>query len=248
MKGHLEILPTPDALVQAAAEQIARALIESVRARGRASVALSGGSTPRGVYSLLASDQFRSNIPWQGVHLFWGDERCVPPTDAESNYRMVNDALLQFIRIPVENVHRIVGEGNPAEAAALYERELRQVFGLQEDGVPRFDLMLLGLGEDGHTASLFPGTSAVNETTRLVTELYVEKLNAYRVTLTFPVINHSRQVVFLVSGKSKAPILREVLQNSLLTYPAQLVHPSSGELHWLVDQDAASRLETVNQQ
>jgi 6-phosphogluconolactonase len=241
-----EVQPYRDAeaLARAAAELFVTRAAEAMAARQRFGVALSGGSSPKAMHAVLT----QMTIDWSRVHIFWGDERCVPPTDAESNYRMVNDALLQFIRIPGENVHRIVGERNPAEAASLYGRELRQVFGLQEDGVPRFDLMLLGLGEDGHTASLFPGTSALGESEKLVTMVYVEELNAHRVTLTFPVINNSRHVVFLVSGKSKAPIVREVLQNSSLTYPAQLVRPLSGELHWLVDQDAASQLEIVNQQ
>ncbi|MBM2841757.1 MAG: pgl, partial [Bacteroidetes bacterium] len=181
------------------------------------------------------------------VHLFWGDERCVPPDDPESNYRMVHEALLRHIGIPPENVHRIKGELDPALTAREYEEEIRRAFGVNENAIPRFDLILLGLGEDGHTASLFPGTSALQEKQRIVTEVYVEKLESHRITITLSVINNAFHVFFLVSGKSKAQILGAVLNESPVSYPAQLVRPVAGELQWLVDQDAASQLAMVSE-
>ena len=248
MNGRLDIYPTPDGLIQASAEKIASLLIGSVQARGRATIALSGGSTPRSVYALLGTEPLRTRIPWESVHVFWGDERCVPPESSESNYKMANEALLAHITIPPQNVHRVKAEQCPSRAAKEYEKEIQRTFEFGRVAPPRFDIVLLGLGEDGHTASLFPGTSPLNEQRKLVADVYVDKPRAHRITLTFPVINNALHILFLVSGKRKATILHDVLQGDKLLFPAQHVRPSAGELLWLVDQDAASQLETVYQQ
>ena len=219
------------------AEQFVAAARQAIAAQGRFSVALSGGSTPKGLYLLLATPEFASRIDWTQVHLFWGDERCVPPDHPESNFRMVKDALLSRIAIQSENVHRMIGEDEPMRAAASYEAELRQFFS-PPSGLPRFDLILLGLGEDGHTASLFPDTAALSETQAWVLHTYVEKLKANRLTLTFPVINNAAEVSFLVSGASKAPIVKEILTNGRSGYPAARVRPAHGQLRWFVTSDS----------
>ena len=247
MNGRLILYPSAEALARAEADTIALLLNEAIHARSHAMIALSGGTTPRRVYELLASEPLRSAVRWESVHVFWGDERCVPPEHPDSNYRMANEALLRHVTIPDGNVHRIQGELKPDEAAPAYEEDLRRTFRLGPDDVPRFDLVLLGLGDDGHTASLFPGGSSLKERQRLVTTAYVERLGAYRVTLTYRTINNAGNVHFLVSGKSKAAILARVVQSSAEEYPAQLVRPFAGDLRWLVDQDAASQLEPVRQ-
>ncbi len=245
MNGQLEIYPTTTLLIHAAAGQISLQLVSSAKSTGGATIALSGGDTPRGVYALLGSEPLRSRIPWEKVHLFWGDERCVPPSDPESNFRMVNEALLQRVTIPPQNVHRVKTENDPAAAAQAYEEELRQTFGLKAGTMPVFDVVMLGLGDDGHTASLFPGTPALDDRRKLVTDVYVERLQAHRVTLTFQVLNSAHHVFVLVSGTGKARILAEVLRGNPASYPAQRIQPVAGELRWLVDCDAASQLEPV---
>lgn len=248
MNGRLEIYTTVETLIRGSAESIASLLIESVRSGGSARIALSGGSTPRSVYALFGTEPLRSTIPWASVHIFWGDERCVPPDHPESNFRMVHETLLRHIIIPSSNIHRIKGEHNPGEAARKYAEDIGRTFQLNDEHLPQFDVILLGLGEDGHTASLFPETPALQEQHKWVTEVHVQKLNASRITLTLPVINNAHHVLFLVSGKTKALILAEVVQNSSYQHPAQFVHPVSGDLRWLVDQDAASRLQAVSRQ
>jgi 6-phosphogluconolactonase len=220
-------------LAQAAAEHFVAQASQAVAARGRFLAALSGGSTPRATYELLASEAFAARVDWPRLHVFWGDERCVPPDHAESNYRMAREALLDKVPIPAGNVHRIRGELPPDRAAAAYQAQLEAVLG--EDG--RFDLILLGMGADGHTASLFPGAAALEERVRWVVGNYVEKLDAWRVTLTLPLINRARHVLFLVSGAAKADALARVRAGHPL--PAALVQPGHGELVWLVDRDAA---------
>jgi 6-phosphogluconolactonase len=235
-KPEISICRDVEDLSRKAAEQFVAAARQAIDARARFSVALSGGSTPKGLYSVLATPEFVGQIDWAQVHLFWGDERCVPPDHPESNFRMVKDALLSRIAIPSENVHRMMGEDEPNRAAADYQEELRRFF--SPAGLPRFDLILLGLGEDGHTASLFPGSTALNETESWVTHAYVEKLNAHRLTLTLPVINNGAQVFFLVSGVSKAPIVKEILTNAASDYPAARIRPADGQLCWFVTHDA----------
>jgi 6-phosphogluconolactonase len=226
-------------LCRQAADRFIELASEAINQRDRFAVALSGGSTPRGLYALLGAPEYRGEVAWSNVHLFWGDERSVPPDDAESNFRMVQEALLAKISLPGANVHRMLGEAEPAAAAAAYEAELRQFFALPAGSWPRFDLVLLGLGDDGHTASLFPGSSVLNETEHLVAPSYVERLNAYRLTLTFPVINHAAEVAFLVSGQNKAAMVKAILAASGTNYPAARIRPVDGELRWFITQDAA---------
>jgi len=233
-------------LSQKAAERFVALANETSASSGRFTVALSGGSTPRILYSLLATPGFVDRIPWPKVHLFWGDERCVPPDHPDSNYRMVRESLLSKINLAPENVHRMAGEKEPKTAAAEYEEQLIKLFRLSEGAPPRFDLILLGLGEDGHTASLFPGSAAVDETQRLVTTTYVPKLNAHRLTLTLPVLNESAQIFFLVAGKSKATIVKELLvtRPTIAKFPAQRIQPVDGDLTWFITRDAAAGLPT----
>jgi len=246
-KHHIEVLQSPNDLVRVAAAKIARCLREATASRGIASVTLSGGSTPRSVYELLGSEEYEGSIDWARIHLFWGDERCVPPYMPDSNFRMVNEALIKRINIPAKNVHRIPAERPPGEAAQAYEAEVARLFNLKSGEFPEFDVLLLGLGEDGHIASLFPGSSALQETSRLFVDVYVERLMAYRITMTLPVINHGTSIIFLVSGKSKAAILREVFKEDVAIYPAQLIKPVKGKVIWFVDRDAASQLQMAHQ-
>lgn len=238
----LQVLDDTEALAQAAADRFVAASEEAIENRGRFTVALSGGSTPQGAYSRLADPSLATKVSWRNVEIFWGDERCVPPDHPDSNYRMVRKTLIQKVPIPQTNVHRIQGELDPDLAAEAYEEQLRSVFGTKDR--PRFDLILLGLGKDGHTASLFPGSQALRETRRWVAAVFVESLEAWRVTLTPPVLNSARQLSFLVAGKSKAKRLHEVLlgeqQPELL--PAQIIQPRNGQVSWLIDQAAAANL------
>jgi 6-phosphogluconolactonase len=205
----IEIVDNAAALAKRAAEIFIEAAREAIQARGRFEVALSGGSTPRATYELLATPQYAEQVDWENVHAWWGDERCVGPEDAASNYRMAREALLSKVAIPEGNVHRMRGELEPEEAAQAYEAELAAHFGNEV----RFDLALLGLGEDGHTASLFPGSAALEERERRVAANWVEKLESWRITLTYPVLNAARKALFLVQGAKKAGILRAVLED-----------------------------------
>src|SRR5208337_25673 len=207
----IEVLATAADLFHAAAEEFVRAARTAIGAQGRFTVALSGGSTPKALYSLLASNY--ADFVWNRVFLFFGDERHVPPTDAESNYRMVQESLLTKIAIPAENVFRVPAENPDASAAAAdYEAQLRKFFEINSGEFPRFDLILLGLGPDGHTASLFPDSAALDEQSRLVVANWVAKFNAYRITFTFPVLNRAAEVMFLASGADKANMLHQVME------------------------------------
>jgi 6-phosphogluconolactonase len=243
----IRVFPDSAGLAQAAAERVVSLAAEAISARGRFSIGLSGGSTPRALYALLASDGM-ARIDWRHVHLFWSDERCVAPDHSQSNYRMARETLLDRIALPDGNVHRMRGEIDPSQAAAAYEQELHAFFrepaGQQRLPQPRFDLLLLGMGNDGHTASLFPGTPALREHLRWVVENRVEKLDAWRITLTPVAINAAAAVVFLVTGEDKAVTLRAVLKGPRQPekYPAQLVHPDHGDLTWMVDAAAAAQL------
>ena len=220
-------------------EELARGAAEVFVARaqqGAFTVALSGGSTPKLLYQVLASEPFREPVPWAKTHFFWSDERHVPPDHPDSNYRMAYEAMLSHVPVPQDNVHRIKSENpNAAEAAADYERTLIEV---TQSSLPRLDLILLGLGTDGHTASIFPGSAVLGETKRLVAAPWVEKLNTYRITMTLPLLNNAASVLFLVSGADKAEIVREVLQDPK-QYPAQYVNPTNGELLWMLDEASA---------
>jgi len=249
MSSSVEIrtLTTPQELFDAAAELVIRATNEAVSKRGRFTIALSGGSTPKSLFNLLASNA-RTTLPWDRMFFFWGDERHVPPTDPESNYRMAEEAMLGKIPVAAGNVFRIAAENPDAAAAAeAYEQTLRKFFGLAPGQIPIFDLILLGMGPDGHTASLFPGTAAVHERSRLVVSNWVEKFKTDRLTLTLPVLNAARQVAFLVSGTDKAAVLHTVLEENVPPeqYPAKLIQPVDGKLLWLVDRAAASALSNT---
>ena len=215
----------------------------SIRARGRFAVALAGGATPRRAYESLASDEFRDAVDWPRVHVFFGDERCVPPDHPESNYRTANEALLARVPVPAQNVRRMRGEGDPEVSARLYEDELRGFFA--GEAWPRFDLVMLGLGDDGHTASLFPHTPALAERTAWVAANRVEKLGARRLTLTAPALNQAAHVVFMVAGAGKSAPLAEVLCGARdpSRLPAQMIEPLDGTLEWFVDKAAAAKLQ-----
>lgn len=229
----------PEEMSQRAAETFLEAAERNIRGKGRFTIALSGGKTPEMFYKLLGAE-YADKIEWSKVHVFWGDERCVTPESPESNYNMAARALLSRIKIPDKNIHRIKGEDEPASAALAYEEEIRGDFGLKAFEAPAFDMVLLGLGSDGHTLSIFPATKALFEGERLVIDTYVEKLKAHRVTMTLKTVNNASIALFLVSGLDKAGILREVLQGTGEACPARMVRP--GKLIWLVDRDAASRL------
>ena len=240
--SNLQVLESEAALAQAAADRFVSASEEAIENRGTFRVALSGGSTPQETYRRLADPGLATKISWRNVHLFWGDERCVPPEHPDSNYRMARKTLIQKVPIPQTNVHRIQGELDPDEAAEAYEGELRSIFGGEQR--PRFDLVFLGLGADGHTASLFPGSLALRETEHWAVAVYVEAHHSWRVTLTPPVLNSARQLSFLVAGKSKAERLHEVLESEPRpdALPAQIIQPRDGQVTWLIDRAAAANL------
>jgi 6-phosphogluconolactonase len=240
--SNVTIFDTPVQLALAAAEKFVDCARDAAHARGLFSVALAGGNTPKRVYQLLATEQFKNRIEWASVHIFFGDERCVPPDHPDSNYRMAYEMFLSKVAIPPKNVHRIIGEAEPAEGATEYEQQLRVFFaGLSW---PRFDFVFLGMGEDGHTASLFPGSSALREQSRWVLNTKAERLKQDRITLTAPVFNHSANVMFLITGKEKAERVAEVLGGPAKAepLPAQLIRPLDGTLEWFLDRDAASRV------
>lgn len=238
--AQVNVYPDVPALTQAAAELFVRAANEAVSARGAFSVMLSGGSTPRALHTRLVSDEFKSRVDWPRVHIFWGDERCVPPDHPDSNYRMARETLLDHLTIPASNVQRIRGEAEPTVAADEYERALRAFVG---NALPQIDSIFLGMGDDGHTASLFPHSPAIHETARWVVSVAhttpPPPLVA-RVTVTPVVINAARRVAFLVTGASKAERLRQVLRGAYQPdeLPSQVVRPTDGELLWFVDPEA----------
>lgn len=239
----LRVFPDAPSLSRAAAGEFVSCATEAIQRRGRFDVALAGGSTPRSVYSLLAA-RHSNDLEWDKVHLFFGDERHVPPDDAGSNFRMVRESLLAAPAIRA-TVHRIEAERDAATAADRYEATLRRHFQVSPPAQPRFDLVLLGMGADGHTASLFPGTSALAEMSRAVVANAVPQLNTDRITLTFPVLNNAARVIFLVAGGDKAAMLRCALRGDPAGahYPVQAVRPASGTLTWMIDAAAAAGLD-----
>ncbi|HSG81591.1 MAG TPA: 6-phosphogluconolactonase [Gemmatimonadota bacterium] len=239
----VRVFQDPDAVARAAANEFARLAAARAEAAGTFNVALSGGSTPRRLFTLLAGEPYAGQVPWTHVQFFWGDERTVPPGHPDSNYGMAREALLSRVPSPAANVHRIQGELDPDEAARAYESEIRHCFQLGAEQLPRFDLALLGMGADGHTASLFPGSPALREQRRLVVAPWVEKLETRRVTLTCPVFNNAAFILFLVTGADKAETLRAVLEGPGDRYPAQLIRPAQGELYWYIDSAAGRLLE-----
>lgn len=242
-KTILHVCPDIASMADAAAQEFARLAIEAVKERGYFSVALSGGSSPPHVYERLLQDDLKSTIPWDKIHYFIGDERCVADDSPENNFGVAKKLLLSRVNAPAENMHPLVGQDkNPAKSASDYSEELRTFFKLQSGQLPVFDLIWLGMGPDGHCASLFPGTKALTEVQRLVTENHVDKLASDRVTFTFPVINHARVIMFVVSGEDKSKVLAEVFESDAIAYPVQHVVPEHGIVRWYVDAAAAREL------
>jgi 6-phosphogluconolactonase len=240
LPANVFVFDTPEQLAIAAAERFVEYEYPFHGELDPFRVALAGGNTPRRVYELLATERFAHRVEWPHVNLFFGDERCVPPDHPDSNYAMVHQALISRVAIPAKNVHRIIGEGDPGESATLYENQLRTFFAVKS--WPRFDLVLLGMGEDGHTASLFPGSDALNEKSKWVVPTRPEGSEHDRISLTVPVFNHAARVIFLITGAGKAARLAQVLrpQPSADPLPAQAIQPVAGSVEWFVDRAAAS--------
>ncbi|HEX2488948.1 MAG TPA: 6-phosphogluconolactonase [Blastocatellia bacterium] len=240
-----EVLICSDAaeLALEAAGRFAELSLLYVKNTGRFTVALSGGSTPKAMFQILAEKPFADALPWRSIYFFWGDERCVPPDHADSNYRMAMETLLSKVPIPPENIFRIPAEDDdPHRAAINYSENLQKFFA---DEWPHFDLVFLGMGADGHTASLFPGTAALKAHDRIAVANYVEKFQSWRITLTAEAINKARNIIFLVAGQDKAPAMKEVIEGprNPELYPSQLIEPYYGTLLWMIDEAAASLLK-----
>lgn len=239
----LQIFEDKAQLSKAAAELFVKSAREAVQQNGRFTLALTGGSSPVQLYDLLAQQPYMEQVPWEKTFVFWGDERWVPLTDDRSNARMAMETILNKVPVPAAQIYPMWEDGKePEEFANKYEQLLKEHFSQQ---APRFDLILLGMGDDGHTASLFPGTAVLHETSRLVQAYYLEPQSMYRITLTAPLINQANKVCFLTFGSNKAPALHEVLEGERNPekYPSQLIQPENGELIWLVDESAASKLK-----
>jgi 6-phosphogluconolactonase len=243
----IKVSASSDEVALAAARLFADSVAAAVRTRGVARVAISGGSTPKAMFKLLAdpAQPFANDVPWPQLQLFWVDERCVPPDHPESNFGMTKAALLDEVPLPPANVHRMEGELDPEEAASRYEAAIRNAFKLEGSETPTFDLILLGMGPDGHTASLFPHTEGLNEMARIVIPNHVVQKETWRITLTWPVIVAGRQVAFLIEGDEKADVVQRVFRGAYdpETFPSQLIRPTSGKLTLLLDQAAAKGLE-----
>ncbi|MEK6738218.1 MAG: 6-phosphogluconolactonase [Planctomycetota bacterium] len=245
-KPEITVVSNPEELSLRTAEEFIRRSEESIREKGYFTAALSGGSTPKELYRLLTDNRCSNRIAWERVNLFWSDERCVPSDHIKSNYRMVRELLIDQAPIPKGNIYRMPAElGDHARAAMEYTQTLKTFFHLKAGEFPRFDLILLGMGDDGHTASLFPHTPALDDTGGLVSANYVEKLGEYRLTLTVPLINRAAHIVFLISGESKATVLRDVVEGDYQPHrlPSQFIRPENGRLLFLVDRMAASKLK-----
>ncbi len=246
-KPEITIFPDKDSFIAGAAEWMAARAVEAIAARGRWTVALAGGGTPKPIYARLAEAGHAQRIDWSRAHVFFGDERSVPPDDPRSNYRMAREALLDHVPLPAENVHRMAGEEDPALAALAYELEIQRLF--RTSSLPALDLVCLGMGDNGHTASLFPGTASLREQARWVVPQYVEVMQTWRVTMTAPLLNAARHVAFFVEGAGKAEMLRRVLYGPFDpdVLPAQMIQPVHGQLHWLVDAAAAGQLAVASE-
>jgi 6-phosphogluconolactonase len=248
--AELRILENGEELAREAADFVSWTGEQAIASAGTFRLALSGGSTPKALYGLLAEQAMAKRLDWSRAAVFFGDERCVPPDHADSNFRMANETLIKPLKIPQDRVFRMHGEDEPDQAARRYEENLRKEFGVPAPAWPRFDLVLLGLGDDGHTASLFPGTPALSERKRLVVPNQAPQGARQRLTFTAPLINQARAVLFLVSGKSKAPALKAVLEGRTADpgkYPAKLILPEQGRLIWFLDRAAAAEL-TIEKQ
>ncbi|MHB8181833.1 MAG: 6-phosphogluconolactonase [Acidithiobacillus ferrivorans] len=241
----ITIYPDSEHFVDGSADFIAGLAARAVAERGRFAIALSGGSTPRPIYARLATGAYAERIDWPRVHIFFGDERCVPPDDSRSNYRMAREALLDHVPLPPGNIHRIRGEDDPAQAALAYAQEVQRLF--RSASAPAFDLICLGMGENGHTASLFPGTAALREQVRWVVPQYVEVMTTWRVTFTTVLINAARHIAFFAAGTGKADVLWRVHEGPYQpdVLPSQLIQPDNGQLHWLVDAAAGAKVQPV---
>jgi 6-phosphogluconolactonase len=238
---HIHIEKSKEALAKFAAEQVTQILSRAITERRSGSLVLSGGETPRLVYQILGSASFDPRVEWNRVQFYFGDERMVPPDHPDSNYGMAHRELFTHLSIPSENIHRIRGEMTPENAALEYADDLHTMY---NGAMPRFDCVMLGIGEDGHTASLFPGTNAINERKRSAVALFVPRLKASRVTLTFPVINNAREIIFLAEGEKKASIVQKVIESAAPSpdIPATMVRPPDGVLHWMLDSAAAAQI------
>jgi len=246
-KSEIQICSDNSQLICTAADYVLHHTAEAIKNHGSASIALAGGSTPKALYALLASTPYRELLDWTRIHVFWGDERHVPADHPESNYRMAQEAMLSKVPIPPAQIYRIEGERSKAEdAAEVYEKLLVTHFHVPPQHVPRFDLVLLGLGPDGHTASLFPGTSTVHENSRWVMAPWVEKLKTHRITMTPVLLNHAAHIAFLVSGPDKSPALAAVLEGPFRPdeYPAQMIQPRDGTITWFLDRAASRELQS----
>lgn len=242
MKREICIYRDKEELIVATTEKIINTINQATQKKGICNVALAGGNTPRGVYSMLATDTYKDRVDWNCVHFFWGDERTVPPDHTDSNYGMVQKSLLSHITIAEENIHRTRGEIGPDQSAAEYLVLLRDHF---KEEIPHFDLIILGLGEDGHTASLFPGTGALEVNDVPAIAVFVTKLNTWRITLTMSVLNNAGEIIFLVSGKSKSKVVKEIIDAVQPTkdLPATLVRPENGTINWMLDSEAAALID-----
>jgi len=242
LQNNIKIFPTPSELTEGAAHFIVALAQKIVAEKGRFTISLSGGHTPEQLYALLADEPYVGQMPWSDTYVFWGDERCVGLDDKDNNAHMARVQMLDHVAIPAGNIYPMPVDLTPAKAADRYEETIRHFFG---DGAPVFDLILLGLGENGHTASLFPDTDVVIEARRLVKEVFVEEQNMFRITMTAPLINQASNIMFLVQGKGKAEILNTVLNTPPRPdkYPAQLIAIGMGNLYWYIDEDAAMILQ-----
>ncbi len=241
-----KVWPAAEEMAEAAAEEFVAAVNKAVAARGVARVAISGGTSPQATFAMLAdrAKPYFARVPWEKLHLFWVDERTVGPEHPDSNYGMTKRAMLDHVPLPSAQVHRMEGELEPETAAARYEELIRREFGLDRNGSPVFDFIQLGMGDDGHCASLFPHSQALHELAKIVTANHVPQMNTWRITLTWPVIDKGREVSFWIEGEKKPAILREVLLGSYdpESKPSQLIRPESGELTFLLDAAAAAKL------
>lgn len=236
------VLPDLETVSREAAELFVQVSESCIASEGRFAVALSGGETPRGLYALLGSSKYKDAIDWRRAHFFWADERCVPKEHPGSNFKAAYEAFLSRVPVPEDNVHRIKGEDSPEKAAEDYEAAIKTFFG--EASAPVFDLIILGVGSDGHTASLFPGSEALDERTRFAAPALVTRPGIDRVTLTLPVLNNAARILFLVSGASKAGVMHDILEaGNEKHHPAGIVHPPRGSVLWLLDKSAAAQLK-----
>ena len=244
MKNDKTIIIEPNAagLASRGAEIFSKAAKKSVETRGRFSVAISGGSTPRDMHRMLGEEPFRSNIPWDKTDIFWVDERCVPENDPANNFGTAKKDFIERVPIPEAQVHPMPGAGSPEKGALNYQQELVKYFKTGAGESPVFDLIFLGLGTDGHTASLFPGQRSLNERERLVVSVKGGNPDLSRLTMTYPVLNSGRQIVFMVSGKEKAGVVKTVLDDKQSRFPVQGIQPAKGKLIFLIDREAASLL------